>query len=55
MGHQEPEISGNEEGDPIWKPSNTNVTKGRGRREMAENTKLSITHSFFEPEIPYFG
>ena len=26
MGHREPEISGDEEGDPIWKPSNTNVT-----------------------------
>ena len=27
-GHLGPEISGDEEGDPIWKPSNTNETGG---------------------------
>ena len=42
MGHREPEISGDEEGDPIWKPSNTNETRGRRRSEKAENPKLSI-------------
>ena len=55
MGYQEPEISGDEEGDPIWKPSNTNETGGRRRSEMAENTKLSITRSFFVLETPDFA
>ena len=50
-----PEISDDEEGDPIWKPSNTNETGGRRRSKTAENTKLSITHSFFELETPDFA
>ena len=49
---REPEISGKEEGDPIWKPSSTKETGGRRRTETAENTKLSITSSFFELETP---
>ena len=48
MGYQEQEISGDEEGDPIWKPSNTNETEGRRRSETAENPKLNITCSLFE-------
>ena len=36
MGHPGSEISGDEEGDPIWKPSNTN------------ETGVLITKSFFE-------
>ena len=55
VGHREPEISGDEEGDPIWKPSNTNETVGRRRRETAENNKLSITRSIFELETPDFA
>ena len=49
------EISGDEEGDPIWKPSNTNETGGRRRRETAENPKLSLTCSLFELETPDFA
>ena len=52
---RELEISGHEKGDPIWKPSNTNETVGRRRREMAENNKLSITRSIFELETPDFA
>ena len=52
MGHRGPEISGDEEGDHIWKPSNTNETGGGGG--IAENTKLSIMSSFFELETPDF-
>jgi len=55
VGHREPEISGDEEGDPIWKPSNTNETGGRRRSETTENTKLRITCSFFELETPDFA
>ena len=55
MGHWEPKISGDEEGDPIWKPSNTNETIGRRRRETAENNKFSITRSIFEIETPDFA
>ena len=33
MGHQRPEISGDEEGDPIWKLSNTNETGGGAGRQ----------------------
>ena len=55
MGYQEPEISGDEEGDPIWKPSNTNETGGRRRSETGENPKLSITCSLFELETPDFA
>ena len=55
MGHREPEISGDEEGNPIWKPSNTNETGGQRRIKMEENTKLSITRSFFELETPDFA
>ena len=55
MGHPELEISGDDEGDPIWKPSNTNETGGQRRSETAENTKLSITRSFFELKTPDFA
>ena len=55
MGHRGPDICGDEEGDPIWKPSNTNETIGRRRRETAENNKLSITRSIFELETPGFA
>ena len=50
MGYWEPEISGDEEGDPIWKLSNTNETGGWRRSETAENLKLSITCSLFKLE-----
>ena len=52
MGYQDPEISGDEEGDPIWKPSNINETGGWRRSETAENPKFSITCSLFELETP---
>ena len=55
MGHREPEISGDEKGDPIWKPSNTDKTVGQRRRDTAENNKLSITPSIFEPETQDFA
>ena len=55
MGHREQEIFGDEEGDPIGKPSNTNETGGRRMSETEENTKLSITRSFFELETPDFA
>ena len=54
VGHPEPEISGDEEGDPIWKPSNRNET-GKRDWETAENNKLSITRSNFELENPDFA
>ena len=37
MGYQEPEISGDEEGDPSWKPSNTNETGGRRAEEERDD------------------
>jgi len=53
VGHQELEISGDGEVDPIWKLSNT--SKIGGNSGMAENTKLTITRSFFELETPDFA
>ena len=55
VGRREPEVSGDEEGDPIWKHSNTNGTVGPRRRETAENNKSSITCLIFELETPYFA
>ena len=35
--HRGPEISGDEEGDPIWKPSNTNRTGGGAKQQRILN------------------
>ena len=55
VGHLELEIYGDEEGDSIWKPSNTNETGGQRRSETAENPKLSITCSLFDLDTPDFA
>ena len=52
VGHRGPEISGDEEVDPIWKSSNK---RDRRRSGTEEFTKLSITRSFFELDTPYFA
>ena len=55
MGYRGPEISGDEEGYPIWKPSNTNKTGGGAERNYGREYLIEHNALFFELETPDFA